>query len=38
MRNATGSGEPLTALVKGYTLTPPVVRLMRSVNSMKLSF
>jgi len=38
MRKATGSGDPFTELMNGYTLTPPVVRLMRSVSSTKLSF
>ena len=38
MRKATGSGLPLTLVVKGYTLRPPVLRPMRSVSSMKLSF
>lgn len=38
MRKATGSGLPWTLLVKGYTDRPPVLRPMRSVSSMKLSF
>ena len=38
MRKARGSGLPLTLLVKGYTERPPVLRPMRSVSSMKLSF
>jgi hypothetical protein len=31
----TGVSDPLFADEKGYTLTPPVLRPMRSVNSMK---
>lgn len=38
MRKATGLGLPLTLLVKGYTDRPPVLRPIRSVSSMKLSF